>query len=647
MTKITTILTIIFITCINLSAQTEPTDTDNDGYLNVSTLDHLRWISENPSSWGNDFELDNDINTADTENWNEGAGFSPIGNNTTKFTGIFDGKGFKIDSLYINRPSQTYLGLFGYTYTTDISDIGLTNCNISGTSDYVGGLAGYIHYTDITGCYTSGSVSTSGSYVGGLVGYSKFSDISESYSSSSVNGYERVGGLVGLNYTSANISNCNSTGNVTGNTRVGGLVGYNYSSSSVSNCYSTGNVNGYYSVGGLIGNNHSSNASNSYSTSPVSGTYNVGGLIGYNDYSGLSNSYCTGSVDGSEDLGGLIGENHVSTVSNCYSVGGVTGGSYNFGGLIGNNDNSDINNCFWDIETSGLNISDGGTGKTTEDMKTVSTYTFVGWNFTSIWAVHDLINNGYPFLQLFYFLPPNLISPADEVSNLSSSLTLKWNKPSDAINYQLQLSKTSSFENVLLNIILSDTNKTISGLEYATTYYWRVRAFSTSDTSIWSIVYSFTTQIQQFKLIDIKLAYKGYLVNSVHKPISVIVELRDGTSLMTSDVAAKQAALVDGNGNVSLNFGDVNDGNYWILVRASGFLPVCTTNKQSLSVNGINYDFTTASSQSVLGAYSMVNVNDIWQIRSGDMDGDGSVGAFDVNFLIPNLGKSVSSGIPD
>ena len=40
--------------------------------------------------------------------------FTPIGNNRVKFTGKYNGSLYVIDSLHINDPNSSYLGLFGY-----------------------------------------------------------------------------------------------------------------------------------------------------------------------------------------------------------------------------------------------------------------------------------------------------------------------------------------------------------------------------------------------------------------------------------------------------------------------------------------------------------------------------------------------------
>ncbi len=65
---------------------------------------------------------------------------------------------------------------------------------------------------------------------------------------------------------------------------------------------------------------------------------------------------------------------------NCYSTETVTGNEH-AGGLVGNNDNSEIRNSFWDIESSKQLFSAGGTGKTTAEMQTASTFLEAGWDF--------------------------------------------------------------------------------------------------------------------------------------------------------------------------------------------------------------------------------------------------------------------------
>ncbi|WP_066173363.1 GLUG motif-containing protein [Bacillus marinisedimentorum] len=152
------------------------------------------------------------------------------------------------------------------------------------------------------------------------------------------------------------------------------------------------------SIGTLIGylNNIDSayKIDTCYSSGSVSGQYHVGGLIGQIYAGDVNNCYSTATVNSLGRAGGLSGHIVTGTISNCYSTGQVTGDSY-VGGLVGSKSNGITNNSYWDIETSGQTTSSGGTGKTTAEMKTQSTYT--GWDLTNTWA----INGDYPYLQVF------------------------------------------------------------------------------------------------------------------------------------------------------------------------------------------------------------------------------------------------------
>jgi hypothetical protein len=303
---------------------------------------------------------------------NGGKGWAPIGN----FTGTLDGRGYEIRDLFINRPDEADVGLFGYVDEGGvIKDIGVMNIAVTGNS-FVGGLVGGNNGT-VSNSYSSATVTGSNLCIGGLVGGNN-GTVSNSYSTSSVTGNSFVGGLVGGN--NGTVSNSYSTSSVTGNSFVGGLVGVNiYSTvsySTVSNSYACGNVTGTFFVGGLLGGN--------------AGTGNV------------SNSYSTGNVTGNSSVGGLAGLN-LGTVSNSYSTGNVTGDSY-VGGLVGrNNEEGTVTNSFWDTQTSGQATSAGGTGKTTLEMKDFDTFDGVGWDIILIgsyagetWYIDD--GNDYPRL---------------------------------------------------------------------------------------------------------------------------------------------------------------------------------------------------------------------------------------------------------
>jgi hypothetical protein len=140
------------------------------------------------------------------------------------FYGKFDGNGFKITNLTINNNSSYYVGLFGYLYEAEITNLALENVNISG-ADYVGAIAGYLSYSTISNSYSTGNVTGEWS-VGGIAGEIYSGTITDTYSIANITGGGLyVGGIAGgIHYTE--ITNSYSTGNITGQNSVGGISGY-------------------------------------------------------------------------------------------------------------------------------------------------------------------------------------------------------------------------------------------------------------------------------------------------------------------------------------------------------------------------------------------------------------------------------------
>ena len=136
------------------------------------------------------YQLANDVDASTTANWNGGAGFAPVGNMGTgnAFAGSFYCAYHKITGLYINRPTQNYVGPFGSATTgTFISCVGLVGESIVG-SGYAGGLVGYLAGGTISYSHAAGNVSgaSNGAYFGGLAGCMFSSSLSDSYAASNV-----------------------------------------------------------------------------------------------------------------------------------------------------------------------------------------------------------------------------------------------------------------------------------------------------------------------------------------------------------------------------------------------------------------------------------------------------------------------------
>ncbi|MEE9432317.1 MAG: GLUG motif-containing protein [Melioribacteraceae bacterium] len=428
----------VSFTMAQTATQPSGRGTEVSPYL-INTLENLYWITQNTDKWWNVFYKQTaDIDASSTNKWswddgskNKAVGFKSIGDNVSgSFNGTYDGQGFSIDGLYIRRYLADHVGLFGNTWEATLININLTNVNITSYYggnqtnigfDFIGALAGTSNGSTIRNCHSSGSVSGGGA-IGGLVGYIIFSDhndtnMDDCSSTCTVSGVNWIGGLVGINNGSF-VNNCYSTGSVTGSTNIqgensyssGGLIGKNMDYATVTMSYSSGTVTGEFNVGGFIGNNSDAIVENCFSTGNTSGSASIGGLIGYSSF----------------DI------NEGVFVENCYSIGHVSGID-KVGGLIGQKLYSDVVNCFWDTETSRTSLSASGTGKTTSQMQTETTFTKAGWNFKNIWQM-----NGYPDFTSNP-LPVELTSFT--VRNINNKIELEWETATEVNNYGFEIER--------------------------------------------------------------------------------------------------------------------------------------------------------------------------------------------------------------
>lgn len=178
---------------------------------------------------------------------NEGRGWKPIGEPFPPgpyfpFRGTFDGQGYEISDLFINRYNEAEVGLFTALSSPEavIENLGVVNARVTGYW-HVGGLVGTNDRGTLRNCYVSGTV------IARRVGL--------------ITDAHYVGGLVGNNYGA--LVNSHFTGDVSGAYYVGGLVGLN-DGGTIRDSYSTGSVQGLSTVGGLVGEIRSGTIGNSH-----------------------------------------------------------------------------------------------------------------------------------------------------------------------------------------------------------------------------------------------------------------------------------------------------------------------------------------------------------------------------------------------
>ncbi len=192
---------------------------------NIYSLNDLQEIAD--GHMADDCVLMNSIDCGDTSGWNEttpGSGIfngfevlsTRAGGSPNYWTGTFDGQGYTLSNIYINRPTETGVAFFGVV-AGDVTNVKFTNMTIVGRS-YVGSMF-YTKYLT-GGSWTYVDIEADITHKGGYVSY------------------EYVGGF-GAN-SSENVSYCNvnvvlRSNLISANTGIGGMFGY-WSSGEVHHC---------------------------------------------------------------------------------------------------------------------------------------------------------------------------------------------------------------------------------------------------------------------------------------------------------------------------------------------------------------------------------------------------------------------------
>jgi len=450
--------------------------TELDPYI-ITTVDDLQAMENDLTAY---YELGGDIDASATSGWNGGEGFVPI----SYFEGQLDGKGYSISSLFIDRASNE--ALFEYVEGV-VQNLGLTNCHITGrvVSPFT-----YYNYGTITKCYATGAIvgeRISLSFLSSAAGFAirNYGTIENCYSRCSVQG-DLVAGFVLENRSGAISENCYSTGLVTGYTEE---IDYVYPSGDYSNVGSwiINPDDGVFWDKLLTNDGDTTYIQAQTNDCLIFFTFPfdvpLAAVMRYlrialrirNTASGTSYEYRVtriGDVDYNDVGGSVSTQSYFVSRSPASAPNPATGETYLLEDVNGGGANAiqamgfrvtdaapdvratevwvevyylmsstrsgfcfknegTITNCFWDTETSGQATSDGGTGKTTAEMKTQSTFTDAGWDFTTpIWTIQAEINDGYPsfaatlFKALVLYLELSLLDRCQYAIFNSRSITL-------------------------------------------------------------------------------------------------------------------------------------------------------------------------------------------------------------------------------
>jgi hypothetical protein len=225
-------------------------DLDNDGLIEIKDLGDLQAIgmSNGQSLYGQNngcrmtngyppssdcvgFELMRDLDFDTNQNgkfdkgdayWNGGEGWEPVALSGA----AFEGNGFTIRNLTINRPTAGEQGLFKYISSNSyVRNLALTNVSIK-ASNTSAAITALLDESNISWVFVTGEViGTNESYaLGGVAGYVTHSHISNAFTNVAVNAHRSSGAVIGRVGESSSLSYVLAVGKVS--LSVGDSVGF-------------------------------------------------------------------------------------------------------------------------------------------------------------------------------------------------------------------------------------------------------------------------------------------------------------------------------------------------------------------------------------------------------------------------------------
>lgn len=443
--------------------------------ITITTVEDLQRVSQDIYTLSRQYKLGVDLDLSECQTWEDGKGFKPIGHDSMPFTGSFDGNGHKITGLYINRPDENNVGLFG--------------------------------------------VIAFGAEIKNLVVESAY-----------IVGKENVGAIVGKN--KGNVRQVFASGTVVGNRAVGTLVGQN-----------------------------------------------IGTIV---------NSYAMGFVDGDTWVGGLVGRNEGGTINRTYYVGKVLGYVY-FGGLVGTNNSGKVLYSYWDKDVSGLPISSGGTGKTTAEMVSASTY--LNWDFNNVWNIDE--GSNYPYLRILgeYTYPePTIIeiNTIEQISKIGVDIEFPWyGNYSLANDIYLDNENTEELSTIISPI--PSFNGTFEGNGFAIVGL-KINAPNADYVGLFS-----------------RLFYGGKITNLLIENCEVSGDYTVGGLVALNEGGIIEKCKVNGSIKGNYKTGGIVGWNYKGTISQCFSEGVIETTQESGGIVGVNYDLISNchSSMSIEGLFSL------------------------------------------
>lgn len=247
---------------------------------------------------------------------------------------------------------------------------------------------------------------------------------------------------------------------------------------------------------------------------------------------------------------------------------------------------------------------------------------------------------------------PTLVLPINLSEGIISPVTFKWNTATNATSYRLEIATDADFTTGYASYkSITDTSKVISTLSDNQKYYWRVKSYSSSsDSSAWSSSYIFTTGecVKSVAGLDITVRLYGLWDGTTHRKAAMMVEFHDSLANITDSETAtyKKQGVINANGTINLDMTGIADGDYYVIVKTTGYLPCVTKNKLTITTGSRATLSLMSPTDLVSGDEVLLYETSTYFVKAGDINYDLRINANDAIYIPLNNGKNANLEIP-
>ena len=314
----------------------------------------------------------------------------------------------------------------------------------------------------------------------------------------------------------------------------------------------------------------------------------------------------------------------------------------------GNDDIHTLSNYWYEYSTD----STFATGVIRDSSLTDTTKSLTGLSLSTkyFWRVKAKNQTGWGSFSTFFSfttvpaapVAPTLSAPTNGQVNVSLTPLIVWNAVQFASTYRIQIADstkdtvgftTSTWDTsgVTIAQLTVPAGKLLNGRKY----WWRVNATNAGGTGPYSSIWHFTTVASGLPL-TLKVYLEGYWNGTSQVTDTVRIFLASSTSPYAYVDTAK--LVLSSTGTASPLFMRASGGNYYIVVRHMNHLETWSALPQTFNPGvPVNYDFTTAATQAF--GSNMKQVGSVWVLIVGDENQDGSIDAGDAADFINQYGN--------